>query len=203
TVDYSAAFELFDVDHDGIVTPVELHSFFVRLGMGNLLHEEGIGMIVARVPRSNSGLITQKELQMFAERPGDLPWVRHRDSGGNSSAQVVGGSEGVGAGLTVSLVLHELQVKAIPSVGGAFWKKASKDLSSVSLFVRVTRGRHIAESAAVYPRLLPSESCGDGSGGVSEDGPTSAGKRKDERATWSWRWGETMVLSAPALCTSA
>lgn len=30
SLDYSAAFEIFDVDHDGNATPDELHAIFIR-----------------------------------------------------------------------------------------------------------------------------------------------------------------------------
>lgn len=69
-----------------------------------------------------SGLITQHELQQFADRPVDFPWELDRGSSG-----LVTGCEDVqdvDSGLGFSVVLHELQVNAVARAGGLFsWKK--------------------------------------------------------------------------------
>ncbi|CAM9413325.1 unnamed protein product, partial [Ectocarpus sp. 8 AP-2014] len=198
-LDYSAAFEIFDVDHDGNATPDELHSIFIRLGMGNLLSEEGIAVIVDRVPRDPSGLVTQKELEIFAERPPDFQWPFPREESGGQAAEQQGSGwgEGVEPDSGIAVTLHELQVKAASSGSGMFsWKKASKDFSAVSLFVRVTRGRHVVESAAVASRLLPSGGGGEGSTEIMNDA-------EDDRAIWVWRWSEVLPLPGPPPRTSA
>lgn len=74
--------------------------------------------------------------------------------------------------------------------------QASKDLSSVPMFVRVTRGPHVVESAAVLSRSLSSDDVGDGDGG------RHIGDAKDSSArSWSWRWDETLEL--PGSVTAA
>ncbi|CAM9404918.1 unnamed protein product [Ectocarpus sp. 4 AP-2014] len=199
TFDYSAAFEIFDMDHDGKATPDELHSIFIRLGMGNLLSEEGIAVIVDRVPRDPSGLVTQKELEIFAERPQDFQWpFPRKESGGQAAEQQGSGSgEGVEPGSGIAVTLHELQVKAASSGSGVFsWKKVSKDFSAVSLFVRVTRGRHVVESAYVASCLLPS-------GGDGEGGTEIMNDAEDGKTIWAWQWGEVLVLPGPSPKTSA
>ncbi|CAB1119086.1 unnamed protein product [Ectocarpus sp. CCAP 1310/34] len=254
SLDYSAAFEIFDMDNDGNATPDELHSIFIRctlhlgseshvararpkapldlwwqdrgrvsavrlaltlgvevssdgrsswcsrrLGMGNLLSEEGIAVIVDRVPRDPSGLVTQKELEIFAERPPDFQWpFPRKESGGQAAEQQGSGwGEGVEPGSGIAVTLHELQVKAASSGSGVFsWKKVSKDFSSVSLFVRVTRGRHVVESAAVASRLLPS-------GGDGEGGTEIVNDAEDGKVIWVWRWSEVLALPGPSPRTSA
>lgn len=72
-----------------------------------------------------SGLITQYELQQFADRPAGLPWAPHR-----ASSDHVPGCEdvyGVESGLGFSVVLHELQVNAVPRAGGLFPRKKVKN----------------------------------------------------------------------------
>ncbi|CAN0224360.1 unnamed protein product, partial [Ectocarpus sp. 12 AP-2014] len=199
SLDYSASFEIFDVDHDGNATQNELHSIFIRLGMGNLLSEEGIAVVVDRVPRDPSGLVTQKELEIFAERPPDFQWPFPREESGGQAAEQQGGGwgEGVEPGSGIAVTLHELQVKAASSGNGMFsWKKVSKDFSAVSLFLRVTRGRHVVESAAVASRLLPSGDGGEGGTEIMNDA-------EDGEAIWAWRWGEVLTLPGPSRRKSA
>ncbi|CAM9552267.1 unnamed protein product, partial [Ectocarpus fasciculatus] len=69
--------------------------------------------------------------------------------------------------------------------------QASKDLSSVSLFVRITRGRHMVESAAVASRLLPSGGGGGGGTEIMKDA-------EDGKAIWVWRWDEVLALPGPS-----
>ncbi|CAM9442980.1 unnamed protein product [Ectocarpus sp. 13 AM-2016] len=198
-LDYSASFEIFDVDHDGNATPDELHAIFIRLGMGNLLSEEGIAVIVDRVPRDSSGLVTQKELEIFAERPPDFQWPFPREESGGQAAEQQGGGwgEGVEPDSGIAVTLHELQVKAASSGNGMYsWKKVSKDFSAMSLFLRVTRGRHVVESAAVASRLLSS-------GGGGEGGTEIMNDAEDGEAIWAWRWGEVLTLPGPSRRTSA
>lgn len=80
---------------------------------------------------SPSGLITQGELQQFADRPPGIPWALHRYSSGH----VVGREDvrGVQSGFGFSVVLHELQVmNPVPRAGGVFsWKKVCPCTSEV------------------------------------------------------------------------
>eukprot|EP00903_Cladosiphon_okamuranus_P018640 g17155.t1 len=148
-----------------------------RLGMRNLLDDQGITMVVERVPRNTSGLITQDELQQFADRPAGLPWAPHR--GSSDHVQGYEDVRDVKFGLGFSVLLHELQANAVPRARGEFpWKKSPKDRSSVSLFVRITRGPHVVESTPVVSSWSPL------------DGDISDAKRS--AAGWSWQWKETL-----------
>lgn len=74
-----------------------------------------------------TGLITQKELQIFAERPTDVPWPLRRVSSGREAGEQVAAGVEAGIGVAVSVGLRELQVNALPSPGGVFsWKKVSQ-----------------------------------------------------------------------------
>lgn len=73
-----------------------------------------------------TGLVTQKELEIFAERPPDFQWPFHREESGGHAAEQQGscGAEDVEPGLGIAVTLHELQVKAASSGSGVFsWKK--------------------------------------------------------------------------------
>lgn len=63
--------------------------------------------------------------------------------------------------------------------------QAPKDLSCVSLFIRITRGLHVAESGPALPSLRRL----DGDSGGKGD---SVAKRS--AAAWSWRWEETVLV---------
>ncbi len=65
--------------------------------------------------------------------------------------------------------------------------QAPKDLSSVSLFVRITRGLHVVEST---PVLSCANTLNDGSNGGGVD------------TSWSWRWEETLIVPGAAVTVS-
>lgn len=78
------------------------------------------------------------------------------------------------------------------------YSQASKDLSSVSMFVRITRGLHVVESAAVLSRSLPLDDVGNDPG----DGRRHISNTKECKRSWSWRWDETLVLPGSMAASS-
>lgn len=78
---------------------------------------------------SRSGLITQNELQQFADRPAGFCWALHR--GSNDHVAGCEDVQGVESGSGFSVVLHELKVNDAPRAGGVFsWKKVKKAVVS-------------------------------------------------------------------------
>lgn len=66
------------------------------------------------------------------------------------------------------------------------------------MFVRITRGLHVVESAAVLPRSVSMEDGSDGTG----DGSRHMGDANEYKRRWSWRWDEALVLPGPVAATS-
>jgi len=69
TYDYQKAFDLFDEDHSGSITLIELKHMLEKLGIMARLEERTVLKLMERFDTSGEGLVTADEFKSFAERP--------------------------------------------------------------------------------------------------------------------------------------